>query len=119
MYSWLRAFTAANTALAILLFLLDWLFMLHITSQIMPLVIHSLGGGHTHTHARTHTHTHILTSRTKAISTNKCTVFLVLIYITLFVCYFDTELCHFDILMYHVDTLGVKYVKSEDKIKFN
>ena len=29
----------------------DWLFRLRITPQITPLVIHSLGGGHTHTHA--------------------------------------------------------------------
>ena len=53
----------------------DWLFGLHITPQITPLVIHSLGGGHTHTHIHTHTHTHthtrILTSRTKAILRNQ------------------------------------------------
>ena len=28
-------------------------------SHITPLVIHSLGGGHTHINTHTHTHTHI------------------------------------------------------------
>ena len=29
-----------------------------ISRHITPIVINSLGGGHTHTHANTHTHTH-------------------------------------------------------------
>ena len=34
--------------------LFDWLFRLHITPQITPLVIHNLGRGHTHTYQRPH-----------------------------------------------------------------
>ena len=40
-----------NTEVLHLVGNVDWLFKLHITPQIMPLVIHSLWGGtHTHTH---------------------------------------------------------------------
>ena len=44
-----------------------------ISHHITPLVINSLGGGHTHTHTHTHARTHasILTSWTKAISRNQ------------------------------------------------
>ena len=42
-----------------------------ILCHIMPLVINSLGGGHTHTHTHTHTQTHIQTIRTGPILGNQ------------------------------------------------
>ena len=41
---------------------------MRISHRIMPLVINSLGGGHTHAHTHTHTHTDV---RTKTILRNQ------------------------------------------------